>query len=117
MERPELSGLINMSGKKKSKEGNPIGRRVKFTKIFLKFQRENAWDSNIVSERIISEKSAESYLRMKLLGSGYPYRAVLTGYGCDRDTYRVEVILGGRAKLPEFRDFFYVDRKEVRIQK
>lgn len=100
-----------MSSRKKS----VIGKRVKFTKRCLKWKLDHAWEIHVVDKSIIRESDADSYMVMKLLALGFPYRAKVTGYGIDEDTYKVEVKFRG-ANL-RFEDDFFVDKSDVRFVK
>jgi hypothetical protein len=85
-----------------------VGKEVVFSKSFLKQAKRTAYEVNTVGGALITEVHAQSYFADRLLGIGYPYRAVVTGFGCDRNTYRVEVEMDGIDK-----NVFYVDKRSV----
>jgi hypothetical protein len=88
-----------------------IGKQVLFSKRFLNFSKRSAWDWCTVAGQIVSEAAAEDYLKMRLLGLGLPYKATVTGYGCDKNTYKIDIEVLG------LKDSVFVDRRSIRLRK
>ena len=70
-----------------------LGDKVKVSERIKKFYRDYAYDFNVIGPDRMLEEHAETFLRWKLLGNGYPYKAKVTEYRSnvgDGPGFRVE---------------------------
>lgn len=87
-----------------------IGKNVKFKPRYIKFCKIKAWEWNTVGGKMLHEDHADSYLKMRLISLGYPYKAKVIGFGSDKSTYYIKITF-----KKDLIDSCYIDRNDFTV--